>query len=1282
MQQTIEALPPKPNGGRRIPSGGKEPYNEKLMVHVGGIPPMMPEEVVKQAATQFGAVKDFFKVNRHSEKAYEYAPCFGFLTFEDEVSVTRALNAGAVSIGDIRLQVSPFTLEVNIRSNIKCDVAISTHVALVGQAAVLPERPPPARNQAPFHAKRYSNSSQYDNKGPSCGPQRGTRPMSSTCTVYGLPDSFSNKDLTERGNEYGRVINAHIFEYKDRESRRFGTLNFDSTVGAEQFYKKENGQIWNGCGIKITFEPFNVAKRNNAPPFRPGGNSGSHGFQRNDQRPYDGQRRYQNSSRGPRYPPNAQGRFNQRGGFPHNGNFQNPPHQSFPIQAHYPQEQQQYYDPQMIGYPQYHPQYPPLMNHPSQMVAQQQYGPVGVVSPPMSYGHPVNIPENTQPLSSPPQRQQQQAQPVEQPLYEEIVPITVPETKDPEDPSNIFIKNIDDDVIYKPEHLEAQCKKFGDIVSISMPTYENGLIKGFAFVKFTTTEAALKAKESLHLTIVGRKRLFVSFAEDRDHRQTRLANFYNQNGNEVKKSPDSQIIEKKSPDPLLMKNSPEGLLEKNDDTTSEKLVSNKQEAASTVTVVANSDATSETPAEKEKDNAKENGTVKEESTDTAGANTAGILTPTPEIDNTTATTQNSEPTKAILPIEQEGSKSQARNDTKFVKPKKLSVEELMDRDPSIQAIRRKGKDRVTDNLKGRKLSAEELIKLDPAIKSVGRPMSTTGFAITSSGKLSPATASTPGSPRDPLKPDGLKQLLHGLQNNDLNTNPSGSSSCGEFPKKKGETISTTRIEGRAGSNSENDQQNRVRDELLKALGQPIIGEASIENTDDNKAVEVQEIPRGGTRNSNSSTGSRVSRTEFSEALKGKFGEKIPSIIRSADVLDAVDKYVESRNSTREPSPNEKSGATKVSKEKEPKVAAQDTSNIVAPVPSRKVSMRDIDPSNVANEDSTTTQRSKVELGKQEVTQNPLAVKETVQSIPSNQPGNNPSTISNGVEQSAVVEYSQNVPVLSTGDQKARYMDKARAGTMKRSGSQHRPHYGNNNSVQKYTRSNINHGHGSHQGGTLSPTHTNCQRGPEQSPHQVEHFHPHPSMNFPNFPPHLSHPHTMICEGPCNQPQCQGQFPRFPPPEMHQGIFPGQMPGYDPTMFHHSGPYYGMDPRFPPPPPPHIFNGPPPIYPPHPQWGPNGSGHPSMPPHPQGSFSMFPPGPRYSPPGPNTPPHLAGIEQGGQNRGFYDYPQYPPQHYINPMHYEQAQGMPTTPQQHYHGQGQYRSPQGAGSVPTF
>lgn len=158
------------------------------------------------------------------------------------------------------------------------------------------------------------------------------------------------------------------------------------------------------------------------------------------------------------------------------------------------------------------------------------------------YSYGGHISENVHPLNI--QHTQPQVQTIETvPTEPPSLPATVPETKDPEDPSNIFIKNIDDDLISKPEHLEEYCKKFGEVVSISLPAYSNGLIKGFGFVKFTTPEAALKAKEELNLQIVGRKRLFVSFAETSDHRHSRLAKFYDQ-GTQSDKSP---------PDPLILR---------------------------------------------------------------------------------------------------------------------------------------------------------------------------------------------------------------------------------------------------------------------------------------------------------------------------------------------------------------------------------------------------------------------------------------------------------------------------------------------------------------------------------------------------------------------------------------------------------------------------------------------------------------------------------------------------------------------------------------------------------
>ncbi|KAF3927154.1 hypothetical protein ABW20_dc0101409 [Dactylellina cionopaga] len=1406
MQQPTERPPSKPNGARRFQPIEKEQQNDKLMVHVANIPPMMPDDVVKQAATQFGPVKDFFKVNRYYEKAYEYAPIFGFLTFKEESAVTRALQAGSMSIGETRLSLNPRRPKTEYRAQNQGRLGGEFRGNNLPQGPViLPERPPPVRNPGSFHAKKQSNGSQTDNRGNGYFPHKGPRNSSSTCTVYGLPEKFVNQDLTERGNAFGRVINAHIFEYKDREGRRFGTLNFDSSTGAEAFYKKENGQMWNDSSIKITFEPFNVAKRNNAPPFRPG-NCGPQNFQRHEQRTFDGQKRYQNGNRGQRYPPNGQGRFNQRGSFSQNGNFNGPPH--FQMQPQYPVEPQ-YYDPQMMGY-QYQSQYPPVMSVPH-MAGQPQYGPVGV-SPPLGYGqtvpsmpgpyqspppmqhaehaaamhggsqmsysntsnysqrydgyknitvnespkskssvsndtagirkvsgetsitvptqglenetltktsvsagrHPVVIQsghylqaqyayehqmlENVHPASTPITQQQLQA--VENAPAEADVPVTVPETKDPEDPCNIFIKNIDDDVISKPEHLEAYCKKFGDIVSISLPTYENGIIiKGFGFVKFTVPEAALKAKEELNLQIIGRKRLFVSFAETGDHRHSRLARFYDQGAREgVMKSP---------PDPLIPRTAE----------TSKKVDDSDEEGSEvrdeTVVSAMDGDATLDTPAEKVvKSSNTKNDEEAFEKNETTTTSSVELESPVSEIDF-----------KKAPAVEISGTASQTkqndekeRKETKIikaVKSRKLSAEGLKELDPAIQFITKKP---TSDSKKGRKLSAEDLKKLDPAIQSIGRQESTDP-AILSSGAPSPPNNATPDKFSTALKAERLKQLLQGLQTSDLRSF-SSSSSGGEVPKKK---LRDTYIKGGVESSFE-DQNTRLKEGILKALGGSVEKPAGEKATGEKSPGEnsptggsPSKIPsRSDTRNSTSSLGSRVSREEFSEALKEKFGDKVPATIRATDVLEAVDNFVDSRNATRGPSPSNKIGETKSTNEKATKQRrggiSHGTSNIVAPAPSRKVSVQRITPFDVATEEPATVQETKIgKVDKSKATMTTLeknhtasAANDEVKSDLAKQQPSTPLGSTKAVDDaSRLAETPQNITVLDSDDQKGRYIENSGAANPRRScgpSGQSKQPCGNNTNYRKYPRNgNLNQGdptyrQGSNHGGMFSPPYPpNFQRGTEQI------------QNFPQFPTHPNerygsgavmdfgnlgpHPPTMICDGPpsCNQLQCQPPFTRCHPPEMQYGMFPSHMPGmmaqmpfYDPAMFH-GRPYYGMDNA--PPPLPHMYNGAHGMYPHPQQWGQNSNGHPNTAPQPQGSFPMIAPGPRYSPPhGQYNSSHMVGTEHSNQNRGTHDYGQYPPQPYCNSMYHEQGMISGAVPPQQYPGQGQYRPPQGG--VTTF
>ncbi|EWC45019.1 hypothetical protein DRE_06299 [Drechslerella stenobrocha 248] len=1380
MQQTIEGdAAPRYNGGRRFLQSERE-QNDKLVIHVASIPPMMPEEVVKQAALQFGPVKDFFKVTKHYERAYEYTPCFGFLTFEDEASAARALQAGHMSIGDTRLNINPRRQrnDCRVQSHTRPGTEVRGNNPPQGPP-ILPDRPT-IRGQGPMHVKRQSIGSQLDQKRPPSGSQK-PRNGSSTCTVYGLPDSFAVQDLTAKGNLQGRVINTHIFEYKDREGRRFGTLNFDSSVGAEEFYKKENGQDWGGSLVKITFEPFNIARRNNTPLGRQGQVNNHQPYQRHDQKPSDGQKRFQGGNRGQRYQPN-QGRFNQRGGFPHHGNFHSQsPYQMQPhLQPHYPPPESQFYEPQMMGFPQYHPQYPPMAN-PPHMPSQGQYGSIGVISPPsMGYiNQPASVPTMQGPFHSPPLLQgpvsthphsvgsqisysnttdyphrfdgcknttideslmskrssisngtpgvrnvhgeaplkvptvgseseaptkqssegryplvikpenyfqagyaygsqlpenvhplnahhtRQQTRVVDKSPTEASAPVSVPETKDPEDPSNIFIKNIDDDLISKPEHLEAYCRKFGDVVSISLPTYPNGLIKGFGFVKFTCAEQALKAKEELNLKMVGRRRMFVSFAETSDHRHNRLAKFYDQGVRDgVLRSP---------PDPLIPK-----IAE-----TKEGDEEGEQEES---TVAAkNGDATSDTPEEKvvaKPINTKVGNEVRKE-------NDAATSSSDRSTEAVTASGENRNPTGVI--------KAENAGPAIAAKRRKLSAEELIVLDPAIKSI---GKKPI-----GRRLSAEELRKNDPAIQFIGRPQSTEspGAVILSSRGPSPPGIHTPNNYSTELKAERLQQLLYGLQISDLGSLNS-SSSGGEVPKRAD-------VSQKSGHPCE---ENRLKEAIFKALrtaqereeardsdgklDDPVFNEDG--KNDD--GVVFHDSTRPETRNSGSSAGSRVSREEFSEALREKFGGSIPPTIRATDVLDAVDQYVLSRSTSQRSSPTDNVGNPKlvggegVGQPTEHQ-AANEASNIVAPAPSRKVSVQRITPNDAADEVLAKTGETKVNRDQEDEAGG------SQETGKEHKAASKPKASSKKIDQAVDEDFNpsgvpQNTLVSEMRDLKSRNFERGPTG-MKRNPGPSKQAFYSGPAFQRPSRNN----HASH--GTIDPNYryappkadtfsqppvAGYPRAPEQ-PGSLHHSHgsledrAHLNANanlgnvYTSAPPH---PPTIICEGPCCQP---AYSPRYPPHEVQGGMFPSQVPGpmpgpigqvpyFDPGMFH-SRPYYGMDNgAFP------MLSGPGTF--PYPQWGSTPNGHPNMP-YPHGGFPMIPAGPRYSPPhATHTSPRMAGLEQGNQNRGYQEYGQYPPQmpqNYGGPMFYEP--GMPAGPPQ-FHTPGYYRPPQNGTNVHTF
>nr|AAL65912.1 Crp79 [Schizosaccharomyces pombe] len=97
----------------------------------------------------------------------------------------------------------------------------------------------------------------------------------------------------------------------------------------------------------------------------------------------------------------------------------------------------------------------------------------------------------------------------------------------PIDPSNLYVKNLDDTVITCKSQLEDLFSPFGSILSSMLACYPNsGISKGYGFVAFRQIEAAVRAKDTLNGMMVGKKRIFVCFAERKSDRIRRLQAFF------------------------------------------------------------------------------------------------------------------------------------------------------------------------------------------------------------------------------------------------------------------------------------------------------------------------------------------------------------------------------------------------------------------------------------------------------------------------------------------------------------------------------------------------------------------------------------------------------------------------------------------------------------------------------------------------------------------------------------------------------------------------------------
>lgn len=141
--------------------------------------------------------------------------------------------------------------------------------------------------------------------------------------------------------------------------------------------------------------------------------------------------------------------------------------------------------------------------------------------------HPLLFQDPTKPMQMyAPLPQPHQLPPI-QPVQMEPVSIAIPELDEPDDPCNLFVKNLDPDLFRETDQLKDLFMGHGNVVSAHLAVNAEREPRGFGFVSFSNPEEARAAKIALHgKSFRGSKVLYVNFAEKKEDRMKRLRDIF------------------------------------------------------------------------------------------------------------------------------------------------------------------------------------------------------------------------------------------------------------------------------------------------------------------------------------------------------------------------------------------------------------------------------------------------------------------------------------------------------------------------------------------------------------------------------------------------------------------------------------------------------------------------------------------------------------------------------------------------------------------------------------